>query len=141
MSELLPGWPAFSSLHIVGSLASKLPSIMYISIYDSICMLTRMYIYIYTSCLILICLHMLGLRTFIYRYMLWVYWYTSVHCALYIVRLYNCVVGKLSAMGGLISLIYQGNILDLGGFGQLVNVDTFTSSTINWSMFRRFLWL
>ena len=27
MSELLPSWPAFSSLHIVGSLASKLPSI------------------------------------------------------------------------------------------------------------------
>ena len=26
MSELLPRWPAFSSLHIVGSLASKLPS-------------------------------------------------------------------------------------------------------------------
>ena len=28
MSELLPSWPAFSSLHIVGSLASKLPSII-----------------------------------------------------------------------------------------------------------------
>ena len=29
ISELLPSWPAFSSLHIVGSLASKLPSMIY----------------------------------------------------------------------------------------------------------------